>query len=65
MHLVSNDYMDGVVYTKNAISLVSLGNDMFGIVKKGELVNIFYATNTTITAIINQIKQSSDENLCK
>ena len=47
---------------KNVISIVSIGNDFFGIFKDGNLVNIIDAANGSL-AVINEIKnQISDGN---
>ena len=59
--LISEEYSEYIGMTKTGISIVSLGYDMWGIFKEGQVVNIIDASNTTISTIVDQIEKAYQE----
>ena len=54
---------DEIGAIKNVITIVSLGADFYGIIKDGEALTVIDASNTSLSLIVDQIKQlSNDEN---
>ncbi len=57
--LVSEEISEYVGMTKTGISIISLGCDMWGIVKEGQIVNVIDATNTTLAIVVDQIEKAN------
>ena len=52
---------DAISVAKTGISIIGLGNDMLGVMKEGQVVNIIDGANTTISTIINQVYDANYE----